>query len=219
MPDEQEPQLSDLQKYPKPSVAVDVAVLTLDDTGRQLQVLQVYRGTPTTWGLPGRILRERELLVDAVKVALREKAGVEGLNPQQLKVFDAGGRDDRGWVLSVAHLDVVRQEQLAERFADTTRLVAVDDPQDLPWDHPLIIKEAVEFLRPRYERAADPNGLLGDTFTMRELQWAHEAVAGRELQRDNFRRAMDDFVEETAEPPVTRGRGRPAVLYRRRPQL
>ena len=42
-----------------------------------------------------------------------------GLNPRQLHVFDAPDRDDRGWVLSVAHCDVVPVDRLplAERIA------------------------------------------------------------------------------------------------------
>ena len=55
---------------------------------------------------------------------LREKAGVEGTRPRQLHVFDKPDRDDRGWVLSVAHMDVVRPERLDGRIAQKTRIVA-----------------------------------------------------------------------------------------------
>jgi len=63
------------------------------------------------------------------------KANVRGLHPRQLHVFDDPDRDDRGWVLSVAHVQVVRPEQLAARFTDTTRLVPVHAPGRLPYDH------------------------------------------------------------------------------------
>src|SRR6478735_1713941 len=103
-----------LADYPRPSVAVDTALLTLDaDLG--LAVLEVRRPSGTGWALPGTFLHEGETLADAVDRSLRIKANVRGLQPRQLHVFDDPDRDDRGWVLSVAHVEVVRPEQLAER--------------------------------------------------------------------------------------------------------
>ena len=63
--------------------------------------------------LPGTFLRVGETLADAVDRSLRKKANVRGLRPRQLHVFDDPHRDYRGWVLSVAHVDVVRPDQLA----------------------------------------------------------------------------------------------------------
>ena len=207
-----------LDRYPRPSVAVDAALLTLDGTGRELQVLLVHREAGPTWALPGTFLHRGETLADAVRRALRVKTGVEGVRPRQLHVFDALDRDDRGWVLSVAHVAVVHREELAGRLVETTRLapVAEIDPLEMAWDHPEIIGRAVGDLRARYAKGADPDGLLDDAFTMLELLNAHSAVAGERLQRDSFRRAMRDHVESVNES-VTRGRGRPAELFRRKP--
>jgi 8-oxo-dGTP diphosphatase len=205
-----------LEDFSTPSVAVDAAVLTLDESGRELQVLLVRRDEKPEWALPGTFLHEGEVLADAVTRVLTIKAGVDGVKPRQLRVFDAIGRDDRGWVLSVAHVAVVRRERLAARFETTVlRPVARIRARDMAWDHPAIIEAAVADLRARYEKAADPDGLLGETFTMRGLLHAHTAVAGRELQRDNFRRAMREHVEPTGEFTEA-GRGRPAELFRRR---
>ena len=104
---------------------------------------------------------------------------MRGLHPRQLHVFDDPDRDDRGWVLSVAHVEVVRPEQLASRFADTTRLVPVHAPGRLPYDHVDIITLAVDHIRSHYVDKPDPDRLLGDEFTLRELRLAHEAIAGR----------------------------------------
>ena len=117
-------------------------------------------------------------------------------------------------MLSVAHVQVVRQEQLADRFADTTRLVSIDAPGRLPYDHADIIKLAVEDVRTHYLDKPDPDGLLGDEFTLRELRIAHEAIAGQPLQRDTFRRAMEPHLVATGISSVS-GRGRPAELFRR----
>src|SRR5581483_12008907 len=194
-----------LQDYPRPSVAVDAAVLTLDPH-LGLVVLEVRRPTGRGWSLPGTFLHPKETLAKAVDRALREKAGVRGLHPRQLHVFDNPRRDHRGWVLSVAHVDVVQADRLASRLP-TTRLAPVHKPGDLPYDHPDIIALAVADIRSRYEKQPDPDHLLGREFTLRELRLVHEAIVGHELQRDNFRRAMEDHLVPTGTTTTgTRGR-------------
>ncbi|WP_338084834.1 NUDIX domain-containing protein, partial [Curtobacterium citreum] len=101
-----------LVDYPRPSVAVDTAVLTLP-VEDELSVLQVRDAVDGDWRLPGTFVHEGERLADAVLRSLRAKAGVTGLAPQQLQVFDDPARDSRGWVMSVGHLDVVPFSSLA----------------------------------------------------------------------------------------------------------
>jgi 8-oxo-dGTP diphosphatase len=203
-----------LADYPRPSVAVDTALLTLDpDLG--LLVLEVRRANGAGWSLPGAFLHPGERLADAVERSLLAKAGVHGLHPRQLQVFDKPDRDDRGWVLSVAHVAVVRADRLASRIADDTRLVPVGRPGRLPFHHREIIDGAVDEIRSRYVGEPDPDRLLGEQFTLRELRLTHEAVAGRALQRDGFRRVMEPRLVATS--ATTLGtRGRPAELFRRR---
>lgn len=219
MTDQAEPESSakPLDAYPRPSVAVDTAVLTLS-ADFQLMVLQVRRPSGRGWALPGTFLHEGETLADAVDRCLRVKANVRGLHPRQLHVFDKLGRDDRGWVLSVAHLQVVRAHQLESRGSSETRLVAARSPGQLPHDHSDIIQFALESLQSRYATSPDPDGLLGDEFTLLELRLAHEAVAGEIFQRDVFRRAMWDRLEPTGDT-VSEGRGRPARTFRRKPPV
>ena len=203
-----------LADYPRPSVAVDTALLTLDPD-LELMVLEVRRPNGAGWALPGTFLHEGERLADAVDRSLRVKAGVRGLHLRQLHVFDEPDRDDRGWVLSVAHVDVVRADRLASRFATDTRLVPVRSPGRLPYGHGGIIALAVDDIRSRYAREPDPDRLLDDEFTLRELRLTHEAVAGQALQRDWFRRAMERHLVPTG-TTTTGTRGRPAELFQRR---
>lgn len=203
-----------LADYPRPSVAVDTAVLTLDER-HGLVVLQVRRPNADGWALPGTFLHEGETLAVAVARSLQVKANVKGLLPRQLHVFDALDRDPRGWVLSVAHVDIVQPARLEARFATSTRLMPVRAPGRLPFDHPEIVKRAVDYLRSRYVDRPDPDHLLGDEFTILQLRRAHEQVAGRALQRDWFRRTMEPQLEPTGQF-ASGVRGRPAELFRRR---
>jgi hypothetical protein len=113
------------------------------------------------------------------------------------------------------HVEVVQAERLESRFAETTRLMPIGSPGRLPYDHVDIIARAVDHIRSRYADRPDPDRLLGDEFTLRELRLAHESVAGRPLQRDTFRRTMEPQLMATGTMTVGT-RGRPAEVFRRR---
>lgn len=225
-----------LEDYPRPSVAVDTAVLTVTEQD-QLSVLLTLTNNSAArggdeWRLPGTFLHAGERLSSAVLRSLREKAGVHGLRPRQLRVFDDPDRDDRGWVLSVAHLVAVPVDQI--RLIERTKLVPVNNLPHLQYDHAEIIREAVDALRVEYRRAPDPAGLLPEyagsemrseglsplgsdrepsgAFTMRDLRKLHEAVLDERLVADTFRRAMMDGLRPTGQ--IRRGeRGKPAELF------
>jgi ADP-ribose pyrophosphatase YjhB (NUDIX family) len=206
-----------LEDYPRPSVAVDTAVLTPDpDEG--LLVLEVKRKTGSGWALPGTFLHPRETLADAVRRSLRDKAGVNDVVAHQWRVFDDPFRDDRGWVLSVAHWALVGPTVLENRLKAQTRLVPASSPGRLIYDHPAIVQAAVEHVRSRYDASADPERLLPEVFTILQLRKVHETIAGRPLDRDWFRRHTKEKVEATGEMAIG-SRGRPAELYRRKPIL
>ncbi|MFF2031105.1 NUDIX domain-containing protein [Arthrobacter sp. NPDC058192] len=207
-----------LLDYPRPSVAVDTAVLTVADGS--VCVLLVRRAEDHQhgrWALPGTFLRERETLADAVLRCLREKAGMSGRVPRQLHVFDEPGRDDRGWVLSVAHVDVVPLAALEGALKnDGVRLASVTaEPElvaGLPYGHADLVAKAVEWLQAAYREAPDPGGLLAEPFTLRDLRELHETVAGATLMRDTFRRFMEPKLEGTGQ--MSDGtRGRPSRLW------
>ena len=226
-----------LADYPQPSVAVDTAVLTLAPRTNpargappnRLSVLLVRRPEGVDgpqWALPGTFLHQGERLADAVTRSLTEKAGVTGGHPAQLAVFDAPDRDERGWVLSVAHLAVIPYAALADALLadpDRVRLAPVSRLEPLPYDHKAIVAAAVRELRRRYADRPDPEDLLGSRFTFRELRDVHEAIAGTTLQheaitgtlqKDTFRRAMDPHLQGTG-TLSTGSVGRPSQRFRR----
>jgi 8-oxo-dGTP diphosphatase len=206
-----------LADYPRPSLAVDTALLTVPPGADALQVLLVRRAGSHhqgEWSLPGTFLHEGERLADAVLRSLREKAGVEGLAPHQLHVFDDPDRDDRGRVLSVAHLDVVPWPRLARPLGsrDDVHLVPVDQAVGLPYDHDAIVAMAVAEIRARYETGPDPDRLLPEPFTLLQLRRLHMAVLGHDLPKDTFRRRMQSHLASTGrylEGEV----GKPAMLF------
>ena len=197
-----------LTDYPRPSVAVDVAVLTVLDGGLRVLVVD----GPFGRALPGTFLHPGERLTDAATRALRDKAGVGDLAFHQLGLYDDPRRDDRGWVLSMAHGSAAA----AHALPPTAELVEIVDGRPahpLAFDHEDMVAAAVADLRTRYADNADPDDLLGDRFTLLELRRVHEAIVGRTLPKDTFRRRMLAHVEGTGDH-VTADAGRPAELFR-----
>ena len=211
-----------LGDYPRPSVAVDTAVLTVDP-GRRLSVVLVRRDGAAggdAWALPGAFLHEGERLAEAVLRSLDLKVGLRGTTPRQLHVFDDPQRDDRGWVLSVAHVVVLAWLTVGpvlDARHDDVRLAPVARLPELKFDHDAIVGMAVEEVRARYRRRPDPEALLPEPFTMRELRYLHADVAGvPHLQPDTFRRQMEPQLVDTGRPREGTV-GRPAAQYRRKP--
>lgn len=217
--------MADLTEFPRPSVAVDTAVLTLaprrrpapDQPELQVQVLLVSRDDG--WALPGTFVRERERLEDAVMRALATKVGLGARAlTQQLGVRDDPYRDDRGWVLSVAHLAVLPLATLEPVLAEADgrlRLRPASRPGSLMWDHERMVASALDTMRKAYRRRPDPFRLLGRTFTVSQLRVVHEGVASQLLPKDTFRRHMEPLLSPT-NSLLTGSVGRPSQVYARR---
>lgn len=207
-----------LDAYPRPSVAVDVAVLTVPPgPDASLSVVTIDGGGERRHDrprLPGTFLHPGELLVDAALRALSEKAGLRGVRPCQVHVFDAEGRDDRGWVLSVAHLDVVPYAAVESALEAGARLRPVAEVVGLAFDHDAIVAYAVDRVRQEHVDRPDPYAMLDEPFTLLELQRLHESVAGTQVVKDTFRRRMQPYLQQTNElrDGVV---GKPARLWRR----
>ncbi|MEI7443062.1 MAG: NUDIX hydrolase [Actinomycetes bacterium] len=220
---------SDLTQFPRPSVAADVAVLSvIDFEGRPSLVALATRRGPGheegTWALPGRMLREHETLDKTAYDAVSFKLGIDEIELYQLRVFDEPDRDPRGWVLSVAHIATV-PAQVAERAlvsADVAAILVTDggyhfpsNQTDLPYEQRQILREAVKELRRRYSLLPDPGLILPDEFTLSQLREVHEAIQDTEIAPDTFRREMLPNLKATghrAEGSV----GKPAMMYRRK---
>jgi 8-oxo-dGTP diphosphatase len=224
---------TDLDQYPRPSVAVDIAGMTVTDAGELAVLVHRRSGDKAgTWALPGRFLRERERLTQGVARTLEDKCGLDakalaGRTPRQLHVFDDPNRDDRGWVLSVAHLLVLPIGNLAPAVSGNDaialapirrgRALLPDGQKTLPFGQDEIVARAHAELRLEYRDVPDPERFIdSSTFTLSELADVHFAILGKEHWAiDTFRRKMSRQLSDTGEM-THGGPGRPATLFRRK---
>jgi 8-oxo-dGTP diphosphatase len=211
----------DPNAFERPSVAVDMVILTMRD--KQLEVVVVKRTEHPDlheWSLPGGFVGITESLENAATRLLRDKAGLENVFLEQLFTFGQPDRDPRMRIISVAHYALVPPQKLeglstAKLARVTPKGIELQGQQhDLAFDHNDILQAAVQRIRGKLEYAPIAVELLPEQFTLRELQEVHEAILGRRINKDSFRRKVLASGELEATGDFESGQGfRPAELY------
>ena len=224
----------DASRYPRPSVTVDVVLLTVRD-GALWTLLGLRSAPPAkdSWALPGGFVGIDEAIDDAASRVLHDKAGLADVFVEQLFTFGAPDRDPRTRVISVAYYALVDPERLGDAVASVLgdRLciarVEVDDGDDaataraedgtalrLAFDHADILATAVRRLRGKLDYAPLGFELLPHDFSLRELRLVHESILGRTLNKDSFRRRILDGGLVAPTGRLADGVGhRPPALY------
>jgi 8-oxo-dGTP diphosphatase len=226
----------DPSAYERLSVAVDVVLLSaLEGKLHTLLIRRREHPHRGRWSLPGGFVRPPESLDDAAARVLRDKAGLGNVFLEQLYTFGEPKRDPRTRVISVAYYALVERARFvsaAEGSADVLLgQLAVPWPGEaggpvdavdaggrslaLAFDHAQILGVAVKRLRGKLDYAPIGFQLLGDTFTLLELQRVHETILGRPLNKDSFRRRMlaSGLIKPTGRTQAAVDH-RPAELYR-----
>ena len=212
----------DASLYPRPSVAVDVVLLTVSGEGlRTLLVRRTEQPQKDRWAVPGGFVRMDESLDDAARRVLAAKVGLDGVFIEQLYTFGEPGRDPRTRVISVVYVALVEAGRLERAVADranhTLRMASLEcagrdgeegeageegedaiardetrAPLPLAFDHATILGKTIGRVRGKVRWGRIGFELLPETFTLRDLRLIHEGILGRPLNKDSFRRRMLD---------------------------
>jgi 8-oxo-dGTP diphosphatase len=226
----------DLSAFPRPNLAVDLILMTIEND--ELHILMLERDRAPFKGLlalPGGFVHPGERLDDCAYRVLSDKAHLVEVPVEQLYSFSEPKRDPRGWVVSVAYLALVPFAKLEDAAGSDEGLALVRvnrDPTngvttlihgmaraELAFDHEAMIRTAVERLRGKLDWSMVAFGLLPERFTLYELQRVHEVILGRRLNKNFFRKKMlaQRFANGSrlfATGLVTSGRShRPAELF------
>jgi 8-oxo-dGTP diphosphatase len=223
----------DVEAFERPSITVDVALLTVDDAA--LHTVLLRRATPPfkgRWGLPGGFVAMDESLDDAAARVLLAKTGLGRVFLEQLYTFGAPRRDPRTRVVTVAYYALVDRARLDRDLTHGATLARLDVPWEgetggpveahteqgplaLAFDHADILGMAVKRVRGKLDYTPIGFQLLPERFTLADLQRVHEIVLGRPLNKDSFRRRMlaSGQLEATGEHRGDVGH-RPPELYR-----
>lgn len=209
----------DVNQYERPSVSVDVVMMTLRQ--RDLQVLLVKRRSwpyEGMWSIPGGFVNMDESLEAAAKRELQEETNVEDVYLEQLYTFGDPGRDPRTRVITVVYfalLDAARLQVKAASDAADVGWFSVYRLPELAFDHAKILEYVLSRLRGKLDYTNIAFSLLAEQFTLHELQQVYEIILHRKLDKRNFRKKIlsTDILEDTGAKKME-GTHRPARLYR-----
>src|SRR4030088_3371138 len=137
----------DASNYERPSVTVDVVMMSLRQ--KDLQVLLVKRRSwpyEGMWAIPGGFVQMDESLEAAAKRELQEETGVHDVYLEQLYTFGDPGRDPRTRVITVVYFALLDSERLQVKAADDAADVGWFSVYQLPplaFDHEKILHYAL----------------------------------------------------------------------------
>ncbi len=199
-------------------ISVDCVVIGFD--GQQLKVLLIKRAGEEggevfhDMKLPGSLIYMDEDLDQAAQRVLSELTGLKNVNLMQFKAFGSKDRTkdpkDIRWleraiqskverIVTIAYLSLVKIDRTLSKNLDDYQACWVDLPnvKDLAFDHNLIIKEAMVYIRQYVE--FNPSALfdlLPRKFTVSQLRTLYALVYGKEIDVRNFHKkiALMDYV-------------------------
>lgn len=223
-------------EFEKPSVAVDTVILRVKDiverdskhlVPKMVQVLLVRKQGNKKWQLPGTIVRLGETSIDAIGRKLGAGVIENGTFEQLYTVDNNIDRDERGHVISIVYLDMLKpdsdfegltlEEYEAQWFwvSRDRYFMNVESQEllnDLAYDHKSIISDAVDRIKGKLLYTDIGFNFVGETFTVRELEDTFEAL--NEYKIPGFRRLISNKIIGTGE--ISRGNAfRPAEVYRK----
>lgn len=131
--------------------------------------------------------------------------------------------DERTWneELTLQRYELLYEAGLVREAARRGHVIDPIPPGErMTYDHRRILATGIARLRSKIKYRPIVFELMPPTFTLLQLQRAVEALAGRRLHKQNFRRLIDQegLVEETGEILSATG-GRPARLVRFRREV
>ena len=104
------------------------------------------------------------------------------------------------------------KKELKELTTDRYKFEIIEN-NSLAFDHPLVILSGIERLKNKISYTDVVFNMMGEYFTLGELQQVYEVILGKKLLDPAFRRIIANTVEKTTKIKTGEGH-RPSVLFR-----
>lgn len=201
-----------------PTLATDIVVFNIRKWKLKVLLIKMNKEPFVwLWAVPWGLIQQNELCADEANRILFEATNVSDLYLEQLKVFDDPERDPKERVISIAHMAIIKKDDINIKTDDRYTDIDWFDVEDLPllaYDHSEIIKYALERLKWKVTYSTIILSLMPDNFTLSELQKVFEIVLEKELDKRNFRKKiLKTWVIEDTWKKRTIWVPRPAALY------
>jgi 8-oxo-dGTP diphosphatase len=180
----------------------------------KLKVLLLRFGNTPYFVLPGGYIKKEEDLDDAALRILQERTELQNIYLEQFYTSGNISRSNEKVALELTQQlvgTIPNSNWFGQRFVSVCYYALVDDTKVNPvteafftevkwfdinklprvlYDHDIIIQKALKRLQADLDEKLAAFNLLGETFTMLELQKLYESVYQKKLVRTNFQRKM-----------------------------
>lgn len=165
-------------------------------------------------GVPPMIGR---LIAPALAAWSEEAPSAAGRDARRQRAATAFGLDDHAWneEMTLQRYELLYEARLVPEARNGEGAAPPVPGSAMVGDHRRILATGIARLRAKIKYRPVVFELMPDTFTLLKLQRCVEALAGRTVHKQNFRRLMEqqELVEETGEM-TSESIGRPAKLFR-----
>jgi 8-oxo-dGTP diphosphatase len=201
----------DFEKAFIPGLAIDSVIFGFHDNKMMVLLLQ-YKNT-NSFALPGGFIYKDEHVNEAAKRILQDRTSLTNIYLEQFYLFGDHNRQDESMetIMKARGMKPTKNHFLLKRFVsigyyalvDYTKAIPTKDEMsdDCGWydinkiptmiqDHKKIIQKALDTLRADFNKKLIGFKLLGDKFTMSELQLLYETILGVTYRRTSFQRMI-----------------------------
>lgn len=189
-------------QYPKFHVAVDCIIFGFG--AGQLKVLlqkRPFEPRQGEWSLMGGFVKRDEDVDEAAKRVLFQLTGLHDIYMQQVGAFGSVNRDSGDRVVSVAYFALVEVSDVNDELThqNSAYWESINEMPPLLFDHRDMVERALNCLRALLHSQPVGFRLLPPLFTLSQLQQLYEAILGKQLDKRNFRKRINEmnYIEKT----------------------
>jgi hypothetical protein len=193
------------EKYYLTHLSVDCVVFGFH--GGHLKVLLLELSDSGDWCLPGGFIQHSEHVDDAAVRIVSQRTGLKNVYLRQFHAFGDPARERNkkfpkgvrptSWFtrrfVTIGYWALVEYSKavpIPDQFSSQCSWVNVAKISPLILDHNSILEKALQSLRLSLNDYPVGKDLLGDKFTMPELQRLYETILNKKLDRRNFQKQI-----------------------------
>jgi ADP-ribose pyrophosphatase YjhB (NUDIX family) len=176
-------------------IAVDCIIFGYDILEKEIKLLlfkRIVEPAKGRWSLAGGFVEANESLDEAASRILRKLTGLESVYMKQSYAYGETERDPGDRVISVAYFALIALRDINKELAEQNGVSwrSLSRLPDLIFDHPLMVKRALNDLQNQVKIKPVGFELLHEKFTLVQLQDLYEAIYQRNVDKRNFRKKI-----------------------------